>query len=277
MMFRVFILVFILMPGISSCRKDKNIEPVLKRYLHLSHTRRDSNPLMDSLTETIDYTVYDMLWLGGDLAYLTSDDQETIKHVDSIFDLGNFNTLWALGNHDYSDLNTINNITQRPPYYAYYANGLTFLVLDTQDSVSQIIDEQLALVNSVLDTISYSSHLIVLHHQLIWLSGNPELEGDANDISNGPLGECSYCIHENNFYKDIYPGLVMAEENGIEVICIAGDIGSKTKSFSHLTEDGIQFLASGIKADQSGNLGLLFEHDETNRKLRWFFLPVAEL
>ena len=54
--------------------------------------------------ESIDYSYYDMLWLGGDMAVSSSLDDITMNHIDSILDVGNENTLWALGNHDYADL-----------------------------------------------------------------------------------------------------------------------------------------------------------------------------
>jgi len=71
---------------------------------------------MDSLVEHIEYKKFDMVWLGGDMANLTSQDDETMYHIDSILDLSNLNTLWSLGNHDYSDLDRIQSFTNRPPF-----------------------------------------------------------------------------------------------------------------------------------------------------------------
>jgi len=259
---------------LQSCRKDTDFPDHIQRYLHISHTRLDSNPNLDQIIEGIDYSKYDMLWLGGDLAYLTSFDESTIQHADSLFDFSNPNTLWALGNHDYSDVERVKKYTNRPTYYARYFGGMTCLVLDTQDSVSNITGDQLEFLNHVLDTISNSRYLVLLTHQLIWLSGNPDLELIANQISNGPLGTCSYCINPNQFYIDIYPRLVEINNSGIPVICIGGDIGSKSKSFEHITPEGIQFIGSGIKANQSGNLGLIFEQNFTKNTLSWSFEPI---
>ena len=270
----IFVVLFL---TLQSCRKDNVIPDNIKTYLHIGHPRLDINPGMDSVIEAIDYLGYDMLLLGGDLAYLTSLDEPTMNHIDSIFDLGSLNTLWALGNHDYSNVELVSEYTGREPYYAYYQNGITFLVLDTQDSVSQVIGDQLNFVKSVLDTLSHSHHLVLLHHQLIWLSGDAALESVANSVSNGPLGTCSYCIHDNNFYTDVYPKLVGIRQNGTTVICIGGDIGSKAKLFEHYTEDNIVFLGSGIKAETEGNLGLVFSHNLTSGALTWEFQPVESL
>lgn len=234
---------------------------------------------MDAAAENIDYSVYDMLWLGGDMALSTSIDEETMMHVDSVFHLGDTNTLWALGNHDYADLQRIQDYTGRPAYYAYHKNNITFLVLDTQDSLSNIIGLQRELFLHVTDTISESSHLIILHHKLIWMYGNAYLQPQIPYISNGVYGDsaCFSCIHQNNFYSEIYPELLKVEEKGIEVICIAGDIGFRTNKFEYLTPEGIQYLASGIEAGKSYNQALLFHHNVNESTLSWEYVQLTEL
>ncbi len=271
-----------------SCKKDgelvidKNQEPNInltdeRQYLHLSHTRLAANPNMDGTVESIDYKKYDMLWLGGDLAAETSYDNTTMLHVDSIFDLENQNTLWALGNHDYSNLLLVQAYTHRPKYYSYYKNGITFIVLDTQDSLSNITGAQKVFFNSVVDTLDRSSHLVILHHKLIWMHANPVLENQISSVSNGGFGGCFYCLNPNNFYTDLYPKLVSLETNGIEVLCIGGDIGFIAKEFEYKTPEGIDFLASGISSGELGNKSLLFHHDLKTGKLSWEFKLISSL
>lgn len=267
-----------------SCKKEEVDCPVLNysesmkyEYLHISHTRTSLNPLIDSVAEKINYNRFDILMLGGDLAYLTSKDIETMSHVDSIFDIGNPNTLWSLGNHDYSNLNLIEAYTKRPPFYAYNKNGITFIVLDTQDSISSITSNQLKLFNTVTDTMVKSTHLILLTHKLIWMYDNEELEPQIDSVSNGPLGNCSYCVNPNNFYEDVYPKLVTIQNRGIKVMCIGGDIGFKASEFEYKTEDGIQFLASGIKFNSPESKAILFTHDITTGLLSWTFEYINEL
>ncbi len=277
----LFILIPLLIVFLGSCTRDETVEPSIvpeiKNYIHISHTRTSSNPFMDSLVERIDFSKFDMLWLGGDLAHLTSQDDYTMAHVDSVFDVGNINTLWSLGNHDYSDLNRIQNFTNRPPFYSYYKDGITFIVLDTQDSLSNIIGAQKDFFEGIVDTIQESSHLIILHHKLIWMYGNSYLEPQISSVSNGELGSCFYCINPNNFYTDIYPKLLEVKQKGIEVICIAGDIGFKVKEFKYITSDGIYFLASGISSGTIGNKALIFHHDITNKKLTWEYKLIRDL
>ena len=246
-------------------------------YLHLAHTRTAANPYMDQLVESIDYSYYDMLWLGGDMAVSSSLDDMTMNHLDSILDLGNENTLWALGNHDYADLERVSAYTHRPAYYAYYKDKITFLVLDTQDSLSNMVGEQLELFSSVTDTLETTTHLVLLHHKLIWMYGDSYLQTYINSIPNGGFGDCFYCINPNNFYSDLYPKLLELEASGIEVICIAGDIGFRTNEFAYTTPEGVQFLASGIDAGKSDNQALLFRHDVVSDSLSWVFVLLSDL
>lgn len=266
---------------ITSCNKNEIIPivdtPVTKTYISLGHTRTESNPNMDLLVESINYSNYDMLWLGGDLAFLTSDDEDTMAHVDSIFDVGSMNTLWALGNHDYSDLERVSSFTNRPPYYAYNKNGITFIVLDTQDSLSNIIGLQKDLFDNVVDTIQESSYLILVHHKLIWMYDNTDLESQISSVSNGQLGDCFYCINPNNFYTDIYPKLLEVKQRGINILCIAGDIGKKVKEFEYVSDEGIYFLATGIWEGSPENKALLFNHDVSNKFLTWDYKLLSDL
>ncbi|MCH7535949.1 MAG: hypothetical protein IH948_09475, partial [Bacteroidetes bacterium] len=57
----------------------------IQNYIHISHTRLDSNPKMDSVVESAEYKNFDMILLGGDLAKQTSLDDITMSHVDSFF------------------------------------------------------------------------------------------------------------------------------------------------------------------------------------------------
>ena len=264
---------------ITSCKKDKlpDTEDEVRTYMFISHTRTASNDSIATQAESIDYSKYDLLLLGGDLAYLTSENESTMSMIDAVFDLANPNTLWALGNHDYSDLNRVSSYTNRPAYYTYHKDGITFLVLDTQDSVSNITGVQKDLFQQVVDTIQVSSHLIVLSHQLIWMEGNPVLEQQVPSISNGPLGSCFYCINPSNFYTEIYDQLVSVQQRGIQVICLGGDIGINAKEFEYKTPEGIFFLASGISYTEQDNKVLLFRNNLDKQDLSWNYKLISEL
>jgi len=255
-------------------------DPILveKSYIHLSHTRYFNNDNIDSDISKIPLNDYDLIMLGGDMMDLTSVDNFTMDLVDDLYDLGAPTTLWTLGNHDYTNTALVSDYTGRDSYYTYHQDGITYLVLDSQLDTSKIINGQLDLVQSVLDTISESSHLIILTHHLIWLADDGELATMADSISNAPLSDCWYCIQPNNFYTDIYPQLIEIENKGIDVICIGGDIGNRANEYQHLTLDGIQYLASGIfYPKKEENQILRFEHEVTSGLLTWEFLLVKDL
>jgi hypothetical protein len=266
---------------LSACQSKNIIAPNNNaeslNYLFISHIRTYTNPSMLTELDNIDFTKFDMRWLGGDLANSTSADNETMDHLDAYFDFADPNTLWALGNHDYTDLALIEEYIERPTFYAYHSDGITFIVLDTQDSLSNIVGEQLELFNHVMDTLEMSSHLVILSHKLFWMYGHPDLEDQINFISNGSLGSCFHCINPNNFYEDLYPRLIEARKGGIEVICLAGDIGFKTNGFSYLSDEGITFLASGVSYLQALNFALLFRHNIEEKILSWEFRLLSEL
>jgi hypothetical protein len=246
-------------------------------YLHLSHTRTNQNPFLDSKVEIIDFSKFEILLLGGDLAFLTSQNEATMNYVDAVYDLSNENTLWSLGNHDTNSVALVESYTNRMSYYAYSKNKICFLVLNTQDSLSNIVGDQLDFFNNVMDTIQESSHLIILTHKLIWMYSHPILQSQIDSISNGQYGSCSYCVNPNNFYDDIYPRLIEAKVGGIEVLCIAGDIGIKTKEFSFITDENITFLASGIWYNDDGNKALILNHNLVKKELYWEFMLIDNL
>ena len=261
----------------STQQPNQEVSDSIVNYLLISHTRTDDTYGVYSKVETIDYNKYSVLLLGGDLSGLTSLADSVMSYASSIYNFGSENTLWALGNHDYNNLSLVQSYTNRPAYYTYYKNGITFIVIDTQDSLSSIVGEQQQMFNNVIDTISKSSHLVMLYHKLIWMYGKSELESQVESVSNGWLGSCFYCINPNNFYQDIYPRLVEVKNKGIEVVCLAGDIGLNSKKYEYLSTDSIQFLASGMWYNDSINYGLVFNHNITTQELTWDFKLIDDL
>jgi hypothetical protein len=189
--------------------------------------------------------------------------------VDSIFDVSNPKTLWAVGNHDYDNVNNLVAVTHKPLHYAYYHNGITFLVLDTQDSLSNFVGDQLQLIKDVTDTIVESAHLILLTHKLVWMTDNGVLQPTIDSISNGPAGTCFWCLNPNNFYSDIYPRLLQVKNRGVKVMCLGGDIGKFVQTFSYTTPDNILFLASGMCSGCAVNYCIVFDYDPSTRELTY--------
>lgn len=247
------------------------------QFLHLAHNRMNSNGIFNKTLTEVDFSSYDVLLLGGDLATNTSINSRPLDSLDVIFDLANENTLWALGNHDYDDLDLVEEYTGRPAFYTYTKEKVTFLVLDTQDSMSNFVGEQLEMIKRVVDTLDYSTHLVLLHHKLIWMYGNADLESEIPAVSNGQAGECFWCINPNNFYTAVYPLLLDVEERGKEVLCIGGDLGFYSKTFEYQTPEGIDFLGSGMELEDEDNPVLLLKYDFASSQLDWFFQLLRDL
>ena len=256
--------------ALSACSYDQfNVEPqqpfsdAAESFIFVSHVRSLNTSIQqcDSVAALIPYRNYNLVLIGGDVTPDASGSLSTLCYIDSIFDIQNEHTLWALGNHDYTNISNVSAFTHRPSYFAYYYKGITFLVLDTQDSLSNFVGAQLQLIKNVTDTLTKSKYLILLHHKLIWMWGNPDTESLINNICNGALGSCFYCTNPNNFYTDVYPLLLNVKNRGKEVICLAGDVGYFTREYSYLTSDGILFRACGMNSGDTGNVAIVFTFD----------------
>lgn len=272
----------VVMVFLGACSRDEISLPQpsrIRKFLHLGHTyvQGVTEPRIDPRIRKIEFNNYDMLLLGGDMTAASSAHQETVTYIDRIFDIKSPNTLWAIGNHDYDHPEFITAITQRPRYYATWRAGITFLVLDTQDSLSNFTGDQMTLIRNVTDTISVSRHLIMLTHKLVWMMDEGYLQSAVDSTANGNIGSCFYCTNPNNFYRDVYPLLVTVKNKNIGVVCIAGDIGYHTSAFSYLTSEGIRFLASGICTACTENYGLVLSYNPEDAELKYEFRSLEDL
>jgi hypothetical protein len=277
--FGLLLLIFIQSTShVYSQKIENSKDELINRYIHISHTRGYlSGEIIDTIASQIDYSLFDLTLLGGDLATDYTQFPQSIGIVDSIFDLSSDHTLLSLGNHEYSGLDLVLQSTNRPKYYVYWKDNITFLVIDTQDSLSNLTGDQLQLIQAVCDTIQFSKYLMLLHHKLIWMVGNPDLESSINSTANGEFGDCFYCTNPNNFYSDVYPLLLNVRERNIGIICLAGDIGTKVKQFQYMTPDSIFFIASGIEAGDPDNEVLMMENNLASGKLSWEFISLQSL
>lgn len=266
-----------------ACQNKKNSEDkTVVKYLFIAHTRIDANSFqVNPIIENMDFSVYDLLFLGGDIAKAPFVDLEGGKYLDSVFDLSNSRTNWILGNHEYWKLSDeerekmeiYKNLTKRNTYYAFYKNNITFVILDTQDDYSNISGKQLEMIKNITDTIENSSNLIILHHKLIWMLDNENLQYLIT-YPNPTVGDCFDCLNPNNFYTEVYPLLLKVKEKGINVTCIGGDTGFGRTKFEYETHEGIIFIANGIKGFNSyrgDNTILVIEHDLSDNSLKFNF------
>ena len=263
----------------SCTKKSKNITES-EEFIFIGHPRTNVqiNQSMLPSVEKIDYSRFSMTLLGGDLTQ-NSTSYKALSYLDSILDLQSPNTLFALGNHDYPNP-LLDIFTGRDAYYAYFRNGITYLVLKTEEpcpgntsngAVSNICNDQLNLIQEVSDTISQSNHLIIIHHRILWMMHK------NLDSLRTLVGGSTSNMTETNFYTAIYPLLLNIESKGIDVVCVAG--AGTNINVEYMTNDSIQFIATGMKPDQpdSTNYVIIFQHDIKRQKLDWEFYSLNEL
>lgn len=214
-----------------------------------------------------------MTLLGGDLGYETFEGS-IIHHLDTIFDLKNKNTLWSIGNHDKTSDDNFKKITRKNKYHKYIRDNTTFIIINSQDSLSSIIGKQKDFLLDVLHKVN-SKNIIVLSHKLIFMDQHPVLDSKINQICNGGKGNCYYCHNTNNFQSEIYPELVKIKKSGKTLIWIGGDLGYKTSKFEYIDKNGIIFLGNGFWYKNRKNKVLLFSNKDSQIKYR--FIPIDTL
>ena len=261
-----FLLLILLSTGYVSCDKLR-IEPIEKKGIlfighpYLWHLASDR---VDERIERINLKKYKQLWLGGDLCSETTEKYATLGYLDGLFDLSSSNTHWTLGNHDVRNGNWdwISEFTSRDLHYVQDAQGMTIIVTNSNyspDIHCDQLDEQYQMIRAVCDTISTSSHLIMLSHLVTWGGVEDSMKTDRVSNLNWPTWKYSCIEPQPYFHRIIYPMLKEVQERGIQVVVISGDAGQKDKQYQYQTADGLWFLASGINNS--------FEKDEEKRKL----------
>ena len=265
----------ILVLFVFSCTDNTN---EIKTYLYTSHTRvcnAEYGWSIKEKLEKINYSSFDLTLLGGDMLCQSSLEDRGMKYLDSIFNITSEKTLWSIGNHDDNNLAAVKKYTKRNNYYSCFYDGITFIILDSEIDDSKIINDQLTFIQNTLDTIEDSNNIIIMTHKLIWLYGNEEIKLYGESRSNVKIGVNKWNIKVNNFYNDIYPSLIKKELEGINVYCVAGDLGTNSSIFEFHSKEGIDFLANGIGDDLSKDKMLVISN--LNSVISWEFIPVDNL
>lgn len=257
---------------------------VTNQYLFVSHTRADGpGEIVQREVERIDFSRYELLMMAGDYTWSTTSSRFTVNYLNVLFGLGHPSVLAALGNHDTSNKSYFTDVTGRPAYYTSQTNGITFVVLDTTDDGRDILGGELQMLQDTVNALSNATHLVLVHHHIIWMADYAPLaylHGDER------IGASSSSLSGLNFYDDVYPLLLQAVSNGVEVLCVAGDrTGSDLPGsygefhIEHTTADGIHYLAAGLKEDLPANLrtAIEFEHDMDAGTLTWNFVALTDL
>ena len=280
----------------TACKKNDNYLTIPDpcstscQYLYLGHIYEYPNTV-DPRVEQAGLNKYAQIWLGGDVCSETTREESTLDYLDNLFDLGSKNTHWSVGNHDVRNGNTewITARTGRDLYYTEHKDGLTFLVLNTtlfnSDDCLKI-ETQTALIRSVCDTIGISSHLIILMHNVVW--GKLEGVDDDTGFANANYSWLPFdCPPPATFDLVVYPELVKVQQRGVQVICIAGDLGNAATTYEFTSQENVTFIGSGITAQTVYNEQwpthgqrdsvLILTHDLSGRQLSWEFVDIDEI
>ncbi|MEN0003356.1 MAG: metallophosphoesterase [Bacteroidota bacterium] len=296
MIYRIlYIILYALLLVGSACQMA---EPEVKTYLFLGHPYDWNYPnRIDYRLEQVDYTQFDQIWLGGDVCSATTQEAETVTYLDSLFSLSE-KVHWTLGNHDlkYEQVERITNATQKPEFYATWQDGICLLVLNTnyywwydgpppQENCAAK-EGQWQLLQTVCDTISEASHLVVLHHHGVL---NELKRAPSNAFNINATNIRMTCDSLSDFTNWVYPLLQQVQEHGTQVILIGGDIGMVAKKYEYQTPEGIWLLGSGINntvnkayaPDYVTNFEadevLVLTHDVEQQRLEWDFLLLEEV
>ena len=259
-------------------------------YLFMGHIYQwgSGGNRVDYRVESIDFNQFDGIWLGGDICSETSLNYSTVEYVDNLFDLGNQNNHWTLGNHDVRNGNIewIKNFTNRPTYYASYNNGLTIVVLNTNLSPldCENIDKQFKMIKNVCDTISHGHLIFIAHHGIYQnVPGVKDPSEYAHSSLKNWLGNCY--SESGDYLNTIYPLIVEVENRGVQVKHIMGDVGTHTKSYYGISEDGVEYFGSGINNSYNlhngtditnADLLLIFKHVISTNELFWEFIELND-
>lgn len=293
----ILFLLFLLFATLFACQKspvsifEEPLAPHIHKILFLGHTYQwGKGAKIDPRLERLDYAQCDQIWLGGDICVETTRKYSTLSYIDSFFDLSNEKTHWAVGNHDVvqGNLNWISEFTQRPLFYTVYQDGFTLMVLNTNlyEPECNALNVQFDMIQAVTDSISQSSHLVILTHHIVWGDVDASMDMWKRANANKPFW-LSRCAENTKFHQVIYPMLKAVQARGVQVLCIAGDYGQKDKAFEFETAEGVWFLASGINNSQEKEEAkrellpkdkiLLLEHDVLLKTMEWQFLDLDSL
>ena len=239
----------------------------IKKYIFTGHTYDGYS--YDTRLGQIHIKNYDGIFLGGDNLSESSLDRNFIADLDTLVDLSNPMTLWALGNHDSRNGNWdwISQITKRKTYSAYYSDHSVFVNLNTNlvPYDCEELEDQFSMIYNVYDTIQEAQNLFIIMHHVIWDKVPGIKPGWMVGHVNVKYWLANCDSVNSHFYNTIYPLLTDIKARGINIFVIAGDMGSGTKKkYFEQSDDEINFMGCGLYHYSTDDVVLLFENNDGN-------------
>ena len=246
-------------------------------YLFVGHLYRSPDKV-DIRIENLDLTKYKGVWLGGDVCGELVNKISTLHYIDSLFNLSNPLTFWALGNHDARNANWewIKQFTKRETFFNQTFDNTVSIVLNPNILPDNcfMLDKQFEMIKNVCDTIKNSTNLIIISHHCLW-EGVPGVPSPIYYAHRFIPYWNSNCNDVNStFVNSIYPILVSVKNRDINVINVFGDMGLwYPKKIEYVSDDGIYFLGCGLSnnAHPQTDYVLIFKTVPFEKKLFWEF------
>ncbi len=279
---RILLILFLFLTCIDilDAQNQKLISP---EYIFIGHCYQDGagGSKVDYRLEAFDFSDFEGVWLGGDVCSEALLNFSTILYIDSIFDLENPETHWALGNHDARNGNWewYQEVTGRNTDYVYSNNGITRIIMNTNlvPTDCESMNAQYERIITTCDTVQPGNNLILIMHHGIW-----------NDVPGlpppGVYGQSDLKYWNSNcftmkstFVESVYPKLLEANSRGVHIYCLIGDMGAGPKYIDYLNEDGIHFLGCGFHHNEPDDRVLIFTLETSTKQLQYEYHRIDSL
>ncbi len=246
-------------------------------YIFIGHCYQINTPgdKVDYRLEAFDFSEFKGVWLGGDVCSEAMLNYSTVQYIDSLFDIGNPETHWSLGNHDARNMNWewYEEITGRKTYYSFCSNETTRIVMNSNllPTNCEMLNEQFEIIQEVCDTITESKDLVLLMHHGLWRD-IPGLPNPGIYAQSDLVYWNANCDSVNTQFVDvIYPRLIDVKQRGISVTCILGDMGVSYKKFDVYSVDSVRFMGCGLYHNEPEDNVLFIEKRSFSEPLRFTF------
>lgn len=245
-----------------SCQKvnnDASLVSGVKQFLVLGHTYQwaaDGSKL-DTRLEDLNYSLFDAVWLGGDMCSETTREESTIQYLDDIFDLANPETLWTVGNHDIrnGNLDLIRKYTGRDLYYRHKIDSIEILNMNSivehpaYDNCEER-EKQGAFIHNFIDDCleryQEIKYVLVFSHIAVWSDTDPYFKNFEKVGNQSGNWVDFYCEQSSLFKNEFAPRFFELADKGVELIFVAGDGGQYLKTFHYHSPKGIHYYVTGI-------------------------------
>ena len=238
------------------------------KYLFIGHAynRAAMDNTIDPRLTKIDFNQYDGIWWGGDVTVSPNLKSSQLTYLAEVARMDDPNTLWAYGNHEYNpqaaDLAAEKLGKARFTFWQKDKLGVFVFNSAFARADCENKNDQLNAFREVVANSTELSQFVFLSHHVIWSDIVPDAEVRevANSIRPGQLLGCSF---ETTFEDVIQPRLHNMVEQGIQVVCLAGDAGIRTKKNAAWKDEmGVEYVLCGIGDSKEHPSASSFESDE---------------